>query len=243
MDKYYKPGEKVNNYSIIKILGEGRYGIVYLAENDQQEKCIIKQLKNKMLEVTRNKLFYEEKLLMSLDSPQFPKFIGKFKDQDVEGYVMEYMRGRVFEDLLFIDNYQFTKKEIFEVADKLLDIISILHQNHIVHRDIRPPNVIVQDNHQLVLIDFGLARYIDGKRYSEEQDYWYLGDFLIHLYYSSYNLDTKDSEAESEEKPWYEELVLTDKEKSFLKKLMGLEGSYTSLEEIHSDLEILKSIS
>lgn len=243
MDKYYKPGETINHYSIIKLIGQGRYGIVYLAENNQQKTFIIKQLKKKMLEVTRESLFYEEKLLRSLDSPKFPKFIEKFQDQDAEGYVIEYMAGKVFEDLLFRDNYRFSKTEIFEVADKILEIIAVLHQNNIVHRDIRPPNVIIKDNHELVLIDFGLARYMDEKKYTREQDYWYLGDFLIHLYYSSFEPPSEDLEYEAEEKPWYEELELTDKERSFLKKLMGLEGSYANLDEIHVDLEILKSIS
>lgn len=239
MDKYYQPGEKIRDYSIIDMLGQGRYGIVYLAENNQHEKYVVKQLKKKMLEVTREKLFYEEQLLRLLNSPKFPKFIERFTDQDVEYYVIEFMAGIVFEDLLFKDNYQFNKQEIFEVADKLLEIIALLHQNNIVHRDIRPPNVILKENKELVLIDFGLARYMDSKKYVRQLDYWYLGDFLIHLYYSSFIPESEDLTLK-EEKPWYEELDLTDKERLFLKKLMGLEDSYTNLDEIHSDLELLK---
>lgn len=46
MDKYYKRGEKVKDeYTIIKELGEGRYGIAYLAKNDKKEKVVVKQLK------------------------------------------------------------------------------------------------------------------------------------------------------------------------------------------------------
>lgn len=239
MDKYYQPGEKIKEYSIIDMLGQGRYGIVYLAENNHQERCVVKQLKKKMLEVTRDKIFYEEQLLKILNSPKFPKFIERFNDQGVEYFVIEFMSGKVFEDLLFKDNYQFNKREIFEVADKLLEIIAILHQNNIVHRDIRPPNVIMRENKELVLIDFGLARYMDSNRYVRQQDYWYLGDFLIHLYYSSFIPESEDLIMQ-EEKPWYEELNLTEEERSFLKKLMGLEDSYSSLDEIHSDLELLK---
>ena len=56
MDKYYKSKEKVNGYSILKIIGEGRYGIVYLAIDDKYQKCVIKQLKTEMLEETRKKI-------------------------------------------------------------------------------------------------------------------------------------------------------------------------------------------
>lgn len=49
MDKHYRPGEKINDYTIIKIIGEGRYGIVYLAQDTDFNKVVIKQLKEDML--------------------------------------------------------------------------------------------------------------------------------------------------------------------------------------------------
>ena len=63
MDKYFKKNSKVQGYTIIKLIGEGRYGIAYLAMNDKGDKCVIKQLKKKMLKETRKKLFYEENIL------------------------------------------------------------------------------------------------------------------------------------------------------------------------------------
>lgn len=234
MDKYYKNKEIVNGYSILKIIGEGRYGIVYLAINYKHEKCVIKQLKRDMLEETRKKIFYEEQILQKLSNPKFPKFISKFKDEYREGYILEYIEGRVFEDLLVEDGYEFSKDEIYKVASQLLEIVEMLQNNNIVHRDIRLPNVILKENKELALIDFGLARVIDSERYVKEMDYWFIGDFLIHLYYSSYK------ETDSVEKPWYEELDLSFEEKIFLKKLMGIEGNYQNIEEIKNQLEKLK---
>ena len=63
MDKYFKKGEKLEGYTITKLIGQGRYGIAYLATNDKGEKYVIKQLKKKMLKETREKLFYEESIL------------------------------------------------------------------------------------------------------------------------------------------------------------------------------------
>lgn len=236
MDKYYKAKEKVEGYSIVNIIGEGRYGIVYLAINENGEKCVIKQLKRDMLQKTRKKLFYEEKVLKELNNQKFPKFISKFKDKYRQGYILEYIEGRVFEDLLVKDGYEFSKSEIYEVGTKLLELVEILHDNNIVHRDIRLPNVILRENKELALIDFGLARIIDNRRYVKEIDYWFIGDFLIHLYYSSYK------ESNLEERPWYEELDLNLQEKIFLKKLMGIEGSYKSIKEIKEQLEKVKSM-
>ena len=61
MDKLYEFGEKVNGYSIIKLLGEGRYGIVYLGENDNHEKVVIKQLKLDMIKKTKENLSMKRK--------------------------------------------------------------------------------------------------------------------------------------------------------------------------------------
>lgn len=232
MDKYCKPGDKVKNeYTISREIAEGRYGIVYLAKNDNDEKVVVKQLKKKMLKQTRKKLFYEQKILQRLNDPEFPNFIGKFKDRNREGYILEYFEGKDFEELVVDDRCRFTKDDIYHIAGQLLDLMEKLHNQNIVHRDIRLPNVIVKKNKELALIDFGLARFIDNKNYKTKEDYWYLGDFLIHLYYTGYE-DTND-----EDKPWYEELDLTTEEKIFLKKLMGIEEEYKSIEEIRKQLE------
>lgn len=236
MDKYYKKKDVVNGYSILKAIGEGRYGIVYLAINEKDERCVIKQLKNDMIKETREKLFYEEQILKSLNYPEFPKFISNFKDKYREGYILEYVEGKVFEDILTIDGYKFSKDEIYKIGAQLLELVDILHNNNIVHRDIRLPNVIVKENEELVLIDFGLARIIDNKKYVKQMDYWFIGDFLIHLYYSAYE------EENSEEKPWYEELDLNLEEKTFLKKLMGIESSYENIEEIKVQLDKIRNM-
>lgn len=236
MDKYYHVNEKVNGYSIRKVIGEGRYGIVYLAINDNHEKCVVKQLKNDMLYQSREKLFYEEQTLRQLDNPRFPRFISKFRDQYREGYLLEYIEGTEFYDFLVSNHYQFTKDKIYMIAGQLLDITEILHSNNIVHRDIRLPNVIIQRNNELALIDFGLARFIDNRRYVRQMDYWYIGDFLIFLYYTSYR------KAYSARRPWFEELNLSYEEKKFLKKLMGIDGHYQNIGEIRYDLKIIKSM-
>jgi serine/threonine-protein kinase len=236
MDQYFKINEKVNGYSILKLLGEGRYGIVYLAVNDNKEHCVIKQLKNELLNHTRNKLFYEEQILSNLSNPGFPKYIAPFKEDSREGYLMEYIPGKVFEDLL-MDHYVFSKQEIYKIGSRLLELIEVLHNHNIIHRDIRVPNVILKDDNRLALIDFGLARFLDNDKHVKQLDYWFFGDFLIHLLYSTYK------ESDKLERPWFEELELNTEEIIFLSKLMGIEESYENSTEIKHQLEkIMKSI-
>lgn len=234
-DKYLNENDTIDNYTIKSIIGEGRYGIVYLAEDEKNDKYVIKQLKKEMIKKTGHKLLYEELILKKLQYPNFPKFVSNFKKEDSEGYILEYIEGQVYEDILRKDKYQFSRMEIYEICSQLLNLIDILHSCNIVHRDIRPPNVILKDNKELALIDFGLARTIDHINYTKELDYWYIGDFLIHLYYSSYQKISKF------DRPWFKELDLRLEEKVFLKKLMGIEKTFENIHEISQHLNIIKS--
>lgn len=186
---------------------------------------------------SKEKLFYEEEIMKSLDDKKFPNFIDKFDYDDTKFYVIEFIEGKDFYELLSFDEYEFTKNEIYDIAEKILKIIITLQEKKIVHRDIRISNVIMNEKKDLVLIDFGLARYIDKDKYKKEIDYWYMADFLIHLYYSSYD----DEKLKLEDKPWYEELDLKNDELIFLKRLMGMEKSYENTDEIMRDLFIIKN--
>ncbi|MFR3557124.1 MAG: protein kinase domain-containing protein [Paraclostridium sordellii] len=231
------PGDNIKDYTIIKIIGEGRYGIAYLCEKNSNEKYVIKQLKEDMVEKSKEKLFYEEEIMKYLDDKRFPKFIEKFDFDNTKYYVVEFVNGKDFYDLLTFDEYEFSKNEIYDIAQRVLNIIIALQEKNIVHRDIRISNVIMNENKDLVLIDFGLARYIDNNRYKKEIDYWYMADFLLHLYYSSFD----DEGIEQEDRPWYEELDLDNEEINFLKRLMGIEKAYENTDEIMTDLLKIKN--
>lgn len=70
MDKYYKSGEKVKGeYTIINEIAEGPYGIAYLADDDNKENVVVKQLKKNMLKETRKNFFMREKFCRVLIIP------------------------------------------------------------------------------------------------------------------------------------------------------------------------------
>lgn len=229
MDKYFNINDIVNGYRIINIIGQGRYGIAYLAINKFGEKCVVKQLRNEMLKLTKNSIVYEKKILKMLNDSRFPRFISEFKDDFREGYLLEYIDGIVFHDLIN-RGHEFTREEIYETALQLLELVETLHNQGIVHKDIRTPNVILMKNNQLALIDFGLARFIKST-HSINTDYWYIGDFLLQLYYTTYNNKINEFQ-----RPCFEELDLTIQEKVLLKRLMGLGRRYRSIDEIRNQL-------
>jgi serine/threonine-protein kinase len=228
-DIKYSPGQFFEDFKIVKIVGEGMYGICYLITDDKNL-YILKQLKKKMYEENTIKVHYEEEILKALKHEAIPRYIRKIENGHFTGYVLEYKRGTTFETMIFNQRHMFTRKEIHYIGKQLIDILSYLHGKGVVHRDIRVPNTLFNANH-IYLVDFGLARWIDNKKYKADIDFSYFGDFLIHLYYTSFIDKPKKS------KPWYEELVLSSKELLFLKKLMGIEKRFESINEVEVGFE------
>jgi serine/threonine-protein kinase len=70
---------------------------------------------------------------------------------------------------------------------------------------------------------------LDNDRYKYDIDFSYLGDFLLYLLYSTYTAQKK------KRLPWYQELPLSPEQKTFLKKLLRLENSYESIDEVKKD--------
>jgi len=226
-DKIFKPSEYINEYSIEEMIGEGRFGICYQVSHNQTS-YILKQLKRGMLKKSGAKARYEEEILMSLQYDSIPRFIKKIEHEDFYGYVLEFKEGRTFEDLIYFDKYVFEREEIYRVGSQLVGILKYLHSKGIVHRDIRVPNTLY-DGQKVSLVDFGLARWINNQKYRADMDFAFLGDFLLHLYYSSYEFKGL------KKRPWYDELQLPQKELLFLKRLLGVEQRYESICEVEQE--------
>ncbi|MDS0524857.1 protein kinase [Clostridium sp. SHJSY1] len=225
--KTYKPGALIRNYKILEKVGEGRYGVSYLVALDDDE-FILKTLKPKSMKKSGHKIIFEEEILSSLDHLSIPRIIDTIKEDDIYAYVLEYKSGKTIEEMIFGDGYRFTPCEIHKIGLKMISIVKYLHEKNIVHRDIRIPNVIM-DNEEVYLIDFGLARFVNNKRYIPSVDFSYLGQFFLHLYYSSFEKTSIKS------KPWHEELVLSEEEMIFLKKLLGIEKRYENIYDVERD--------
>ena len=226
-DKQYQPFEQIADYTFEKTIGEGRFGICHLVSAGQKS-YILKQLKRGMLKKAGVKPQFEEEILRSLRHESVPRFIRKIERKDFYGYVLEFKEGRTFEDIIYLEKHVFEREEIYRVGRQLVEILKYLHSKNIVHRDIRVPNTLY-DGQTVNLVDFGLARWINNEKYRADIDFAFLGDFLLHLYYSSFELKG------FKKRPWHEELQLHPEELLFLKRLMGVNQRYTSIFEVEHD--------
>lgn len=222
-------GQKLGNYTIEELVGEGRYGMCFFAVSDIGNKVIIKKFRQGIFKKNSEKNMYEAVILSKLKDTRIPELLGVINQKSFYGYVLEFKPGNTVKDLLFKHQHRFSDEEFYYIGLRLINIIEHLHENGIVHRDIRIPNVLV-DKENVYLIDFGLARFADDNEYKYDLDYSYLGDFFLYLLYSSFSNNKK-----SKKMPWHKELLLTDKQKTFLKKLMGLDTVYESIKDIEMD--------
>ncbi|RMD00240.1 protein kinase family protein [Clostridium autoethanogenum] len=225
--KIYPPGYLLGGYRIIRLIGEGRFGMCYLVDLDDK-KYVLKEIKPKAIKKSGFKIVFEEEILLGIDNPSIPKIVDTIKNNKIYAYILEYKKGKTIEEMLFGDNHVFTPSEIYKVGVKLIDIMKYLHERNIVHRDIRVPNVII-DEEEVYLIDFGLARLINSKKYIPSVDFSYFGQLLLYLYYSSFKKTNKKSE------PWYDELDLSLNELNFLKRLLGLNERYKNIYAVERD--------
>src|SRR5262245_35099725 len=92
-DKIFRPSDQVNEYKVIRILGEGRFGICYQVSCGS-ELFILKQLKRGMLKKSGAKVRFEEEILKTLEHGSIPRFVERIGLEGFRGYVLEFMEGR-----------------------------------------------------------------------------------------------------------------------------------------------------
>ncbi|MCC3575397.1 MAG: GUN4 domain-containing protein [Microcoleus sp. PH2017_40_RAT_O_B] len=161
----WTPGQGLNGdrYIIEAKLGEGGFGITYLAQKAQNGgRVVIKTLKDELLSHPdfpryRDK-FRDEALLLSLcRHPNIVQIDNYFIDGDLPCIAMEYVAG---ENLLkWVEKRGLlSESEALNYIRKVGEALIIVHEKGLLHRDIKPQNIMVRDNQDAVLIDFGLAR-------------------------------------------------------------------------------------
>lgn len=159
--QYLAVGTLVNNrYAVERLIGQGGMGAVYEAI-DQRLKGTV-ALKQTLVEGEQSEKAFEREaqLLARLRHPALPKVIDYFSDADGQFLVMEFFPGNDLARLLEQRGEPFPVGQVLTWADQLLRALHYLHQQQppVIHRDIKPQNLKLTTEGDMVLLDFGLAR-------------------------------------------------------------------------------------
>jgi serine/threonine-protein kinase len=156
-----------DRYLIMRILGRGGFGITFLARNavlPGNPLCVIKQLcpkttSSKSWQNACQRFEQEAKMLAQLGShSQVPMLLDYFESNGEFYLVQEYVRGYTLaQDVK--KNGTKTEAEVKQFLREILLILQYIHHNHVIHRDIKPQNLLrCEDDKRLVMIDFGAVK-------------------------------------------------------------------------------------
>lgn len=164
-------------YKILNVVGKGGMSVVYLAMNERANKqWAIKEVRKdgmQSFEVVKQNLVAETDLLKKLNHPHLPSIIDFIDCDDTFLIVMDYIEGNPLSKALETSGAQ-NQDDVIEWAKQLCDVLGYLHSRKppIIYRDMKPSNVMLKPDGNVMLIDFGTAREF---KYSSVADTTCLG--------------------------------------------------------------------
>lgn len=171
------------NYTIEHVLGHGTFGITYLAKvqmkgalgsldanvdvaikeffmqdfNGRDECSVTYSSKDGVFAYYKSKFIHEAENLSRLDNPGIIKVIELFEENQTAYYVMEYLpKGSL--DNKIAKNGRITENEALRIARQIASAISRMHEYKMLHLDLKPGNILMNEEDEAVLIDFGLSK-------------------------------------------------------------------------------------
>lgn len=155
------------NYRVVRLLGSGGMGSVYLAVNtniDQQVAIKILRPEFAHNAELRAKFKKEAELLCSLDHPGIVKFLNYVETPQGVFLIMEYVKGITLEEYIKHKNGLIVESKAFPMLKEILEAFEYAHSKGIVHQDIKPSNIIIQDDGHIKIMDFGIAQIVSEAR-------------------------------------------------------------------------------
>ena len=174
-----KPGTKLlhGQYTIERFLNAGGFGITYLARDSLDRKVVIKECfpgafcrRSQYIVQARSRahqaelqsivrLFIQE--ARSLAKLQHPNIVGVhqvFEDNDTAYMALDFVEGQDMLEMIEEGNSTITPAQLKDILKAILSAVGFIHDQGILHRDISPDNILINQNLHPVLIDFGAAR-------------------------------------------------------------------------------------
>jgi len=169
----YSKGQSVAHYRIISELGAGGQGTVYKALDTKLGRTIaLKLLPPEMASVddtVRKRFRREAQLASSLDHPNICTVHDFIEADGASFIVMQFVAGRTVRQL--VGGRPLAISTALRIAIQVCDALAAAHSKGIIHRDIKAQNIIVSENGQAKILDFGIAKLIgegsDGKEHTE----------------------------------------------------------------------------
>ena len=163
-------GTRLGPYEIVALLGSGGMGEVYRARDTKLGREVaIKVLGDAMARdpTALARFTREAHAVAALNHPHIVTIFSTEEADRIPFMAMELVEGRTLDQL--IPRGGVSLPQFFDIAIALADALSAAHRKHVTHRDLKPTNVMVSDDGQVKVLDFGLARWSDPGRVATDE--------------------------------------------------------------------------
>ena len=159
-----EPMRRIGPYRVVRELGRGGMGVVYLAERDDghfRRRVAIKLLRGSPDgEELHRRFRAERQILASLEHPNIAQLLdGGVTDGELPYLVMEYVDGQTI--TTYCDRHRLTVHQRIELFRDVCAAVHHAHRNLVIHRDLKPSNIMVTPDGQVKLLDFGIAKLLN----------------------------------------------------------------------------------
>jgi len=160
-------------YQVIQLLGSGGFGRTYIATDIRRPgnpKCVVKHLTPastdpNSLQTARRLFASEAETLEQLGShDQIPRLLAYFEQNQEFFLVQEFIPGHTLSVELY-PGQRWTEVQVISLLQEVLEILEFIHQRGVIHRDVKPDNLIRrQTDNKLVLVDFGAVKQVSSQQ-------------------------------------------------------------------------------
>lgn len=152
-------GQSLGKYKIIAPLGSGGFGTVYLAQDTWIDKKVAIKVPHRQ-GLDFGELLREPRLLASVNHPNIVAITTAEKQENVFFIVMEYVQGETLENIIGTKGALELNRAL-DFTCQICNAVDHAHSQGVIHRDLRPANVLVSDNDMLKVADFGTSRFLE----------------------------------------------------------------------------------
>jgi len=165
-------GTKIGPYQLAEVLGQGGMSIVYRAERIDgtfKQNVAIKFLLPSVMNVVGANLVHNEaQILANLEHPNITRvFDAGTTDSGIHYFIMEFIEGQTLDQYCLANKYLTINDKIRLFLD-IVEAIQSAHLVNIIHTDIKPSNILVTDEGDIKILDFGIAKLVHGDATSQD---------------------------------------------------------------------------
>ena len=153
-------GQTVGKYKILSPLGSGGFGTVYLAQDTWLDKKVAIKVPHRQQNLDFGELLHEPRLLGSLNHPNIVSVLTAEKQEGVFFIVMEYVTGETLETIIIREGAIEVTRAL-DFAVQIANAVDYAHRQNVIHRDLRPGNVLVNEQNLVKVADFGTSRVLE----------------------------------------------------------------------------------